>query len=73
MDSQQAEIGYLAGEIWHYLDEHGETSTLKLRSNLKISQSLLFLALGWLCREDQVQIAWEDRGYRVSLKKEVPA
>jgi hypothetical protein len=63
-----AEVGRVAGEIWRYLDRHGETSTLKLRSALKIPQSLLFLSLGWLAREDKVQIVSEDRGYLVSLK-----
>ncbi|MBI4396151.1 MAG: winged helix-turn-helix domain-containing protein [Elusimicrobia bacterium] len=63
------DIGQLAGDVWRYLDLHGETSTLKLRSSLKISQSLLFLALGWLGREGKIHIVSSDRGYRVSIKR----
>lgn len=66
---KKEEIGQIAGDVWRYLDQHGETSTLKLRSALKVSQSALFLALGWLSREDQVTILTEDRGQRVSLNR----
>ncbi len=62
-------IGQLAGDVWRYLEQNGETSTLKLRSSLKVSQSLLFLSLGWLSREEKIMITPEERGYLISLKK----
>lgn len=65
------EIGALAGDIWRYLDQHGETSTLKLRSALKVSQSFLFLSLGWLSREGQIDIVSGEKGYKVSLRRDL--
>ena len=62
------EVGETAGEVWRYVMEHGETSTLKLRSTLKIPQSLLFLALGWLAREEKVDIIYRDRHYWVDRR-----
>lgn len=61
------EIGRTAGEIWQYLEEHGEASALKLRSALRVPQSLLFLSLGWLSREGRISIASDDGGHKVSL------
>lgn len=63
-----AKIGQTAGEIWRYLNQHGETSTLRLRSALKVPQSHLYLSLGWLSREGKVNIINGERGQRVSLK-----
>jgi len=66
--SLEEEIGPLAGEIWQFLRLNGESTALKLRVELKIPHSRLYLALGWLCREDQINVVFDDRGCRVSLK-----
>ena len=63
------EIGQAAGQVWGYLDVHGESSTLQLRSSLKITQTLLFLSLGWLAREGKVTLLYRDRSYWVSLRR----
>lgn len=65
----QDEIGQTAGMVWAYLDGHGESSTLQIRSSLKITQTLLFLSLGWLAREDKIHLLYRDRCYWVSLRK----
>jgi hypothetical protein len=64
----QDEIGQTAGWVWDYLNTHGESSTLQIRSSLKITQTLLFLALGWLAREGKVHLLYRDRCYWVSLR-----
>jgi hypothetical protein len=64
------EIGRTAGDIWQYLDRNGEASALKLRSALRVPQSLLFLSLGWLCREGKVSVAPDEGGHRISIKKD---
>jgi hypothetical protein len=68
MASREPDIGELAGEIWRYLHRHGESSTLQLRAALKMSQSGLFLGLGWLAREGKVAIADHEAGFRVRLR-----
>jgi hypothetical protein len=64
-----ADIGFLAGDLWKFLSENGESSALKIRSVLKLSQSHLYMALGWLAREGKVSIVYRDRVYWVSLVK----
>lgn len=61
-------IGKIAGEIWHYLDEHGEVNIAELKFNLGYSNSLIFLALGWLARENKINLVESDYTYKVSLK-----
>lgn len=62
------EIGQAAGQVWSFLDLHGECSTLQIRSSLKITQTLLFLALGWLAREGKITMIYHDRSYWVRLR-----
>jgi hypothetical protein len=60
------EIGVAAGELWTYLRDNGETSAIRLRSQLKMPQSLFFLALGWLARENKVVLAQRDRMFWIA-------
>lgn len=62
-------IGILAGEIWKYLSEHGETDEIHLKLALNTSNTLLFLALGWLAREEKVAINRDKNSCRVKLKE----
>ncbi|MBI5779384.1 MAG: winged helix-turn-helix domain-containing protein [Planctomycetes bacterium] len=53
----QHEIGKAAGEVWRYLDKHGNTPLEKVQKDLKnISKDLFQQALGWLARENKVDI-----------------
>ncbi|MDR1695862.1 MAG: winged helix-turn-helix domain-containing protein [Endomicrobium sp.] len=61
-------IGIAAGEIWKYLSENGESSPIKIKANLGLSNTMLYLALGWLSREDKVNIAQFEYSYKISLK-----
>lgn len=48
------EIGITAGEIWHYLDENSEASVGKLTQELKQTDRMILLGLGWLAREGKL-------------------
>lgn len=48
------DIGTTAGYIWEYLHAKGETPIAELKKKLKLKDDALFLALGWLAREDKV-------------------
>lgn len=61
-------VGFAAGEIWKYLLENGESSPIKIKANLGLSNTMLYLALGWLAREDKVNIVQQDYSYKISLK-----
>jgi hypothetical protein len=63
-----SKIGVAAGEIWKYLNENGESSPIKIKASLGLSNTMLYLALGWLAREDKVNIVQHEYSYKISLR-----
>jgi len=64
------EIGIIAGEIWHYLDEHGEVSLSDLVKGIDKSRDNVLMSLGWLAREGHVILEERLAGdYKVVLRK----
>ena len=62
-------VGTLAGAVWTALNENGALSTKDLKKIAKIKTDKdLFLALGWLLREDKVTVAEADKVITVVLK-----
>lgn len=64
------EIGIVAGEIWHYLDQKGEVSLAVLTKSLDRSRENILMSLGWLAREGHVVLVKVDNDYRISLRKD---
>ncbi len=64
-------IGETAGRIWRELESGDELSSAKLRTKLKVDAFTLNAALGWLAREDKVELAKSGNTVKVSLKEEV--
>ena len=62
------EIGTMAGAIWHALEANGETSLAKLKKDLDAASPLFDCAIGWLAREDKIDLTVEKRTARVCLK-----
>ncbi|TRZ95930.1 hypothetical protein D4R78_02205 [bacterium] len=65
------EIGIVAGEIWHYLDQHEEVALGDLLKNIDRPRDNVFMSLGWLAREGHVILRKSDNEYQVSLRKNV--
>lgn len=63
------EIGITAGDIWHYLDEHGEATFSQLASSIDRPRDLLFMSLGWLAREGHIILNKEGDNYTISLRR----
>ena len=63
------EIGIVAGEIWHYLDKHGEVLFSQLVAGIKQPRDLTLMSVGWLAREGHVIVREEGNDYRVWLRK----
>jgi len=61
-------IGKTAGEIWKYVNDNGPSTAIKIKSALGISNSQLYLALGWLAREDKITIEDHEQSHKVYLK-----
>ncbi len=63
------EIGIAAGDIWHYLDQHGEVTCTDLIKGIDKPQDIVLMSLGWLAREGHVILQQVDNNYKVSLRK----
>ena len=63
------EIGIAAGDIWHYLDEHGSATLDELAKHIKRDRNLLLMSLGWLAREGHVTLGNSQTGFLASLTK----
>ena len=64
------EIGIIAGDIWHYLDQHGPVSLSVLVKGIEKSRDDVLMSLGWLAREGYVVLERVDSDYKVSLRKD---
>jgi predicted transcriptional regulator len=62
------EIGKVAGEIWHLLEERGELSISGVATEINASQSTVYMGLGWLARENKIEFVKKSRGVFVKLK-----
>ena len=62
-------VGTLAGAIWTALNENGALNTKDLNKAAKVKTDKdLYLALGWLLREDKVEVTEADKVVIVTLK-----
>lgn len=64
------EIGIVAGEIWHYLDQYGEVDLPDLIKGIDKPRDNVLMSLGWLAREGHVTLRPEGGEYKVSLRKD---
>ena len=62
------EIGIVAGDVWHYLEEHNGAATLdEMARNIGKPRELILLGLGWLAREGHITLGNETTQYRAHL------
>ena len=62
-------VGTLAGAVWTALNGNGAMNTKDLKKVAKIKTDRdLFLALGWLLREDKIEVTEADKVITVVLK-----
>ena len=67
------QIGMTAGEVWHALSENGGMSLAKLVKTIDAPRDLVMQAVGWLARENKVQIVEQKRVKTISLISEEQA
>ena len=61
-------IGDAAGKIWHYLVQNGSSSVTKITTETEISKNDMQRAIGWLLKEDKLNIEVKGRIETLSLK-----
>ncbi len=63
------EIGITAGDIWHYLDEHGKSTLSQIAKSIDTDNERVLMSVGWLAREGHVIIDKSSQDYRVYLRR----
>lgn len=62
------EIGIIAGDIWHYLDEHGKSSLTDIVKGIDKTRDVSLMSVGWLAREGHVIAEKVGGDYQVWLR-----
>ena len=68
MQELQEQIGQSAGQIYNYLNSNGESTFSKMKKELDLKGNFADLGLGWLAREDKVEISKNGASVSVRLK-----
>lgn len=64
-----ANVGNMAGAIWTVLSENGAMNAKDLKKAAKIkTDKELYLAMGWLLREDKLNVVEEGKEITLNLK-----
>jgi hypothetical protein len=62
------QIGEAAGLVWQTLQQGGRMSFTKLFKEVAAPRDLVLQAIGWLAREDKIEIEELVRGKTISLR-----
>jgi hypothetical protein len=60
-------VGETAGAVWEALSKHGPLTFAALMEEVNAPQSVFFMAIGWLLRENKLLFAPDGGDYVVSL------
>jgi len=63
------EIGITAGDIWHYLDEHGKSTLSQLVKGTDTDKDRILMSMGWLAREGHLIVEGNGPDYVVYLRR----
>lgn len=64
------EIGIVAGDIWHFLDQHSEVTLTTLLSGIDKPRDNVLMSLGWLAREGHVILEQINGDYKIRLRRD---
>jgi hypothetical protein len=63
-----SKVGETAGEVWHLLNDQGPQTVDQLKRKLNGKTELLNFAIGWLAREDKIELASDKKTFRIQLR-----
>jgi len=64
----KGQVGEAAGCIWHVLSAEGPHTLAQLEKKVPGNGELVPLAVGWLAREDKIELVVEKKSFRIQLK-----
>lgn len=62
------QIGNVAGLVWQTLKDQGRLSFTKLFKEVDAPKELVLQAIGWLAREDKIEIDEQGRTKTIALR-----
>ncbi len=62
------EVCKAPGQVWEYLSGKGECSVSKIKKETKMPDSLIYIGLGWLAKEEKVVLRRDGGTIRAALK-----
>ncbi len=68
MVDNRHQVGETAGQVWQLLNSEGPQTLAQLKKKLNGTSELLDFAIGWLAREDKIEITAEKKTVRIQLK-----
>ncbi len=63
------EIGITAGDIWHYLDQHGKCTLSQVIRGIDTGRDRVLMSLGWLAREGHIVVEGPNPDYQLYLRR----
>lgn len=64
------QIGIVAGEIWHYLENNNKTDSMEnILQTIDQPREVVFMSIGWLAREGHFTVEGDPPNYKVSLRR----
>lgn len=68
-ESMEQSIGLSAGQIYNYLtDNEGQATFTKLKKDLDLKGNFAELGLGWLAREEKIELAKSGNSLKIKLR-----
>ena len=67
MTDLKGEVGETAGKVWDLLNRDGPQTLAQTRKKLGVASEVLNFAIGWLAREDKVDVSREKKDIRIQL------
>lgn len=61
-------IGMSAGQIYSYLETEGEVTFSRMKKDLDLKGNFAELGLGWLAREEKIELAKKGNSVSVRLR-----
>ncbi len=62
------QIGEHAGSIWEHLSTNGKMSVSAIKKSTELKEKDVLMGLGWLAREDKLNIEQKGNQLHISLK-----
>ena len=63
------EIGITAGDIWHYLDNHGKSPLSQILRGIDTERDRVLMSIGWLAREGHIVVERTGSEYQIYLRR----